>query len=137
MAYAGALVIKKPASFKLNDVEYKDQVWSVTLTPETPVQTITTYGGVDVDRGDTVWTMDLAGHSRRITGSLGVALDTLSAAGDPVECVIQYATAVGSEIVTFDIMPVPVAFGGEAGSWLQFEQSFSVQDAPVFTAVEA
>lgn len=136
MAYAGALVISKIQSIKINNVEYKSQVWQATITPDTPVQTNRTFDGVDSRRDTTSYTLALTGYSRRITGGLGKALDDLSATGEPVEVSIQYATDTGAEIVTFDIIPVPVTFGGTAGEWLSFEQEFAINDAPVYTEAE-
>lgn len=136
MAYAGRLVIKNPASITIGGVQYKDQISKAEIAADTPTQTMRTFGGVDKDRDSTSYTLSLSGHQRRITGGLAKAFDTLSAAGEPVEVVIQFSTDDDSEIATFDIVPVPVSFGGEAGSWMTFEQEFEIIDSPVYTNVD-
>lgn len=133
MSYANAMVIRNPASITIDDVEYKTQVSTATIATDTPTQVMRTFGGVDKDRDSTSYTLTLAGHESRKTGALAKALDTLSAAGDPVEVVIQFQAAVGSDIATFMIVPVPVGFGGEAGAWRVFEQEFEIIDSPVYS----
>jgi hypothetical protein len=133
MAYSRARVIRNPSSVTIDDVEYKGQVTKATLTPDTPIQTLRTFGGIDQDRDSTSWTLELAGHQDRGTGGLAKALDTAAAAGDAVEVVITPRDETGEDVATCTVIPVPVSFGGEAGSWKLFEAEFPVVDQPVFT----
>lgn len=133
MAYARAYVIKKDASVEVDSVEFKSQLWRITLTPDTPTQTRRTFGGVDQDRDSTAWTADIAGYASRGTGSFAAAIDAAIAAGDNMEIVLQPKTGTGQDVVTFTILPTPLPFGGEHGEWNQFEMTFQVVDSPVFT----
>ncbi len=133
MAYARAMVLRSPASVEIDEVEYKDQVNKVRLVPDTPVQTMRTFGGVDKDRDVTSWTLELSGHQARGAGGLALALDAAAAAGDPIEIVVQDATGAGHDVATFSVVPVPVEYGGEVGNWKTFEVELEVIDQPVFT----
>jgi hypothetical protein len=132
MAYARAMVFRSP-TVTINSVAYTNQVSKARLVPDTPTQTMRTFGGVDKDRDTTSWTLELAGHQDRGTGGLADGLDDAAAAGDPIEVVIQAKAGAGQDKATFDMVPVPVEFGGESGEWKLFDQTFEVVDQPVFT----
>jgi hypothetical protein len=132
MAYARSYVIKNLASFKIGGVEYKDQITKARLVPETPVQTLRTFGGVDVDVDSTAWTLEIAGHQDRGSGSLGAALDTAVAAGTTVSFCITPKSGSGQDQASGSVRPVPMEFGGEAGSWKLFELELGVVDQPTF-----
>lgn len=136
MGYSRAVVIRNPASVTLDDVEMKAQISKARLVPDTPTQTMRTWGGVDKDRDSTSWTLELSGHQDRGAGSLGAALDAAIAAGDNVEIVIQPRAGTGQDVATCTFVPVPIEFGGEAGEWKAFEQTFEVIDSPVFDQSE-
>lgn len=133
MAYARAVVIRNPASVEIDEVEYKNQVTKARLVPDTPTQTMRTFGGVDKDRDSTSWTLELAGHQDRGAGGLADAIDDAVAAGTNLEIVIQPRAGTGQDVATCTFVPVPVEFGGEAGEWKLFDQTFEVIDSPVFT----
>lgn len=132
MAYARAMVFRNP-TVTIEAVAYTNQVSKARLVPDTPTQTMRTFGGVDKDRDTTAWTLELAGHQDRGAGGLGDALDDAAAAGLPIEIVIQAKPGTGQDVATCEIVPVPIEFGGEAGAWKAFEQTFEVIDQPVFT----
>ncbi len=132
MAYARAMVFRNPI-VTIDDVVYTSQVSKARLVPDTPTQTMTTFGGVDKDRGTTTWTLELAGHQDRGAGGLADAIDDAAALGDAIEVVIQSRAGAGQDMATCNIVPVPVEFGGEAGEWKAFDATFEVEDQPTFT----
>jgi hypothetical protein len=132
MAYARAMVFRNP-TVTINAVAYTNQVSKARLVPDTPTQTMRTFGGVDKDRDQTSWTLELAGHQDRGTGGLADALDDAAAAGTPIEVVIQSKAGAGQDVATFDMIAVPVEFGGESGEWKLFDATFEVVDQPAFT----
>lgn len=132
MAYARAMVFRNPI-VTIDDVVYTSQVSKARLVPDTPTQTMTTFGGVDKDRGTTTWTLELAGHQDRGSGGLADAIDEAAALGDAIEVVIQSRAGASQDVATCNIVPVPVEFGGEAGEWKAFDATFEVVDQPAFT----
>lgn len=132
MAYARAMVFRNP-TVEIDEVAYASQVSKARLVPDTPTQTMRTFGGVDKDRDTTSWTLELAGHQDRGAGGLADALDDAAAAGVPIEIVIQAKAGAGQDVATCNIIPVPVEFGGESGEWKLFDQTFEVVDQPVFS----
>lgn len=131
MAYARAMVFRNPV-VTIDDVAYTNQCSKARLVPDTPTQTMATFGGVDKDRGTTSWTLELAGHQDRGAGGLADALDDAAAAGDAIEIVIQAKPGAGQDMATCMFIPVPVEFGGEQGEWKLFDATFEVEDQPVF-----
>lgn len=131
MAYARAMVFRNPL-VTIESVEYAAQCTKARLVPDTPTQTMRTFGGVDKDRDTTSWTLELAGHQDRGTGGLGDALDDAVAAGGTLTVVIQAKAGAGQDKATVEIVPVPIEFGGESGEWKLFDQTFEVVDQPTF-----
>lgn len=131
MAYARAMVFRSP-TVTIESVEYANQLTKARLLPDTPTQTMRTFGGVDKDRDTTSWTLELAGHQDRGTGGLGDALDDAAAAGGTLTVVIQAKAGAGQDKATVEIVPVPIEFGGETGDWKLFDQTFEVVDQPTF-----
>lgn len=132
MAYARAYVFRKP-TVTIDDVVYSNQLSKARLVPDTPTQTMRTFAGVDKDRDETSWTLELAGHQDRGSGGLADALDDAAAAGVAIEIIIQAKAGSGQDVATCSFIPVPVEFGGETGEWKLFDQTFEVVDQPVFS----
>lgn len=132
MAYGRAYVMRNP-TITIESVDYKNQVSKARLVPDTPIQTMRTFGGVDQDRDTPSWTLELAGHQDRGTGGLGDALDDAVAAGGTLTVEIQGKAGTGQDKAVCEIVPVPIEFGGESGNWKSFEQTFAVIDQPVFS----
>lgn len=132
MAYARAMVFRKP-TVTIDDVVYSGQLTKARLVPDTPTQVMRTFDGVDKDRDSTSWTLELAGHQARGTGGLAAAIDAAAATGDAIEIIIQAKAGAGQDVATCNFIPVPVEFGGESGEWKLFDQTFEVEDEPVFT----
>lgn len=132
MAYARAMVYRSP-TVTIEATAYTNQVSKARLVPDTPTQTMRTFGGVDKDRDTPSWTLELAGHQDRGAGGLADAIDDAVAAGTNLDVVIQSKAGAGQDVATFTIVPVPVEFGGESGEWKLFDQTFEVIDQPVFT----
>jgi len=131
MTYARSMVFKNPV-VTIEGVNYGAQVSKARLVPDTPIQTMRTFGGVDQDSDTTSWTLELAGHQDRGTGGLGKALDDAIAAGGTLTLVIAAKPGAGQDQATVEIVPVPIEFGGETGAWKAFEQTFACIDQPVF-----
>lgn len=131
MAYARAKVFRNP-TITIATVAYSNQVNKARLVPDTPIQTMRTFSGVDQDRDTTSWTFEMSGHQDRGSGGLADALDDAAAAGVAIEVIVEAAAADGNDMATFDIIPVPVEFGGEQGQWKLFDAEFAVVDQPVF-----
>lgn len=131
MAYARARVFRNPI-VTIDSVAYTSQVTKARLVPDTPTQTMVTFGGVDKDRGTTTWTLELAGHQDRGAGGLADAIDDAVAAGENLEIVIETRSSTGEDMATCTFVPVPVEFGGESGEWKLFDQTFEVIDQPAF-----
>lgn len=132
MAYARAMVIRNP-TITLESVAYANQVSKARLVPDTPIQTMRTFGGVDQDRDTPSWTLELAGHQDRGAGGLADALDDAVAAGTTLTLVLQPKPGTGQDTATCEVVPVPVEFGGEVGAWKAFEVTLAVIDQPVFS----
>lgn len=132
MAYARAYVIRG-ASVLIGATEYDDQVTKARLVPDTPTQTLRTFGGVDKDRDQTSWTLELSGHQDRGTGGLADALDDAVAAGGTLTITLQPKSGAGQDKAVVTVVPVPVEFGGEAGNWKLFEVELEVVDQPTFS----
>lgn len=132
MGYARAYVFRKP-TVTIDDVVYSGQLTKARLVPDTPTQTMRTFDGVDKDRDEPSWTLELAGHQDRGAGGLAAAIDAAVTAGEAIEIVIQAKSGTGQDVATCMFIPVPVEFGGESGEWKLFDQTFEVEDQPVFT----
>lgn len=132
MAYARAFVIRNPVC-TIESISYVNQLSKARLVPDTPIQTMRTFGGVDQDRDTPAWTLELAGHQDRGADGLGDALDDAVAAGGTLTLVLQPKPGTGQDTATCEIVPVPIEFGGEVGGWKSFEQTFAVVDQPVFS----
>jgi hypothetical protein len=132
VSYARAYVWRNPI-VTIDDVVYSGQLTKARLVPDTPTQTMRTFGGVDKDRDTPSWTLELAGHQDRGTGGLAAAIDAAVAAGEELEIEIQGKAGAGQDVATCTFIPVPVEFGGESGDWKLFDQTFEVEDQPVFT----
>lgn len=130
MAFARALVIRNPALFCVGGVDYSAQVSKVRFVPDTPTQTMRTFGGVDKDRDSTSWTMEVSGHQDRGAGGLADVFDDAVAAGGTLTVIAQWKSGSGQDRTTATIVPVPVEIGGEAGNWKLFEAEFEVVDSP-------
>lgn len=132
MAYTRAKVLRN-ATVTIESVNYSGQVNKARLVPDTAIQTMKTFGGVDQDRDVTVWTLELSGHQDRGTGSLGDAMDDAIVAGGTLTLEIVAAPGTGNDKAVVEIVPVPIEFGGEQGNWKSFEQTFACVDQPVFS----
>lgn len=132
MSYNKSRVIRNPASFLIGAVEYKDQVTKVRIVPDTPVQTVRTWGGVDQDVDSTSYVLEISGHSFRGTGGLVAALDAAYAAGTDLTATITPRTGTGEDVATVTFKAKPTEFGGGAGDWKSFEGEFPVVDEPTY-----
>jgi hypothetical protein len=132
-AYANAHTLKNFAVLDVDTVDMRNQILSITLTPEQPVLTQRAVdGSVAVDVDVPVWTAAITYHNSRKTGSFGKALDVARAAGDVMDFEVQFVSGAGEDTVTFSAQPLAAGFGGETGAWHVQEIVLQVVDQPVF-----
>ncbi|MBQ1039290.1 hypothetical protein [Micromonospora sp. C81] len=125
-------IVMRNATITIDDVEYANQLTKARLVPDTPIQTMRTLvpDGVIQDVDSTIWTLELAGASIWATGGLAKALT--DAEGDTVEVVLQPKVGTGQPTATFNIVAMPVTFGGEQGQIIPFEATFPVVGGVTF-----
>lgn len=129
--FAGATVLRD-SLVTIDDVEYANQVRKARFVPDTAVQTYKTLvpDGIIVDADTATWTVELEGVQGNASGGLAKALR--DAAGTVVEMVFQPTSGFSKPMVTANVLITAVPFGGEQGSFMDFDVTFSVQGAPVF-----
>lgn len=132
VAYARAHVVKDHV-FKLDDVDYSNQLQTVLFTPDAPVQTyrVAVPDGNVTDTDSAAWTLQLVGIQDNGAGSLGAALR--AGAGDEMEVEYQPRAGTGQDKVVATIRGSEITFGGTAGQFRTFDQTFGVVGAPVFS----
>ena len=134
VAYARAHVMKHSV-FEVDSVDYANQVNKVRLVPETSTQTLRTLvpDGSITDTDSPVWTVELSGIQDFGTGSLGAALRTAANAGTDLDVEFQPKDGTGQDKATFTLRPTNIPFGGYAGSFRTFDQTFPVVGQPVWS----
>jgi hypothetical protein len=135
-APTGAFVAKN-ATLTIATVAYANQVRVARLVPDAPIQTYRTLvpDGIVQDVDSPSWTLELTGLQINKAGGLAKALRAMEP-GDTVSCVLAPQAGEG-ESAAFDVMAVPVPFGGEQGSFATMELVFPVIGEPVFTDLDA
>lgn len=131
-AYTRAHVMKASV-FKVEDVDYANQVTSVLFTPDTPIQQLRTLSptGTVTDVDSAVWTLELEGVQDFGTGSLGKALR--DAAGTIVEVEFQPVTGTGQDKIVAQVVATDIPFGGTQGEFRTFSITLPVEGTPVFS----
>lgn len=130
--YARAFVMRD-GTVKIDDVEYNNQLSTVLFNPDTPINQMRTLSptGVVTDIDTSIWTCQLVGIQDNGAGSLGAALR--AAAGTLVEIVFQPRVGTGQDVITANVMAMPIPFGGEQGAWRTFDITLPVDGQPVFS----
>lgn len=133
MTVPTGVYVMKSSSIMVADVEYNNQCYRSILKPNTPIQTKRMLAPdaivQDVDSSD--WTWDVAALQKNDTGGLAKALRDASP-GTELEVVFLPLAGSSKPEATFTILALPVQFGGEQGSWADFEAVFPVVGQPVF-----
>lgn len=134
-APAGAYVLKNPI-ITIGGTSYANQLRKVRLVPDQPITTYRTLvpdGSVsDVDTA--TWTFEMAGIADWKTAQ-GLADYLNDNAGVLVAGVLQPKPGSGEKSAAFNFYAHAVPFGGEQGQWVEFDETFGVSGAPVFSDV--
>lgn len=133
MAAYGRAHVMRNSVFKVDTVDYTNQVNAVTFTPDTPIQQMRTLSptGTVTDVATAVWTLELEGIQDFGTGSLGAALRT--AAGNLVEVEFQPVAGTGQDKIVAEVMAINIPFGGTEGEFRTFSITLPVEGTPVFS----
>jgi len=129
-ANTGGFVIKD-GSLSIASHDVSNAIGKMRLVPDTPVQTFNTIvpDGTLQDVGNTAWTFQVT--AIQDWGANGIASLLNTNAGDTVACVMAPKNGAGKN-ATFNIVAMPVDFGGDSGSYNSFDATFPVVGSPVF-----
>ena len=118
-------------------VEYANQVRIARLVPDTPIQSYRTLvpDGAVQDVDSPLWTLELTGLQINRTGGLARALRTATL-GSTLAVVLAPHDADGEDSAAFNVLAIPVPFGGEQGAFGTMEIVLPVLGQPVFTEIE-
>jgi hypothetical protein len=133
MPAATGAIVYRDALVTIATVEYANQTIKARLVPDVPIQTVRTLvpDGAISDVDSPVWTFEVS--ALQINGAGGLALALRSATlGSTLACILQPKTGSSLPKATFNIMALPVPFGGDQGAYLTFDAVFPVIGAPVF-----
>jgi hypothetical protein len=125
--------VYKDASVEIATVEYANQCTRAVLIPTTPIQSVRTLvpDGQVQDVDSPMWVFGVSALQKNDTGGLALALRT----ADPGDILaVELVPKAGATMpnATFNIIAMPVQFGGEQGKFLDFEEAFAVVGQPVF-----
>lgn len=138
MTAVTGVYVMRDSSIEIDSVEYANQMTRGRLVPETPIQTKRTLvpDGAVSDVDSPAWTFEIAALQKNGTGGLAKALRDAEP-GD--ELVVVYAPKDGlsQPMATFTVLAIPVPFGGDQGSWADFETVLPVIGQPVFGTTAA
>ncbi len=125
--------VMRDSLFTFNSVDYTNQVNLVRFTPDTPIEQMPVLSPTSTatDISTTIWSLELGGIQDNGSGSLGAALR--AASGTKVDVVFQPRVGTGQDKVTATVVPTPIEFGGEQGSWRTFSVTIPVDGQPTFT----
>lgn len=131
-AYARAHVMRD-SKVTIGATEYNNQVTTVLLTPETPIQQMATLSpsGTITDVGTPLWSLQLVGIQDNGSGSLGAALR--AAAGTLLTLTFQPRTGTGQDSATCSFVAMQIPFGGAQGEFRTFDMTFPISGEPTFT----
>jgi hypothetical protein len=126
--------VMRDASVTVDDVEYNDQVWVATLTPDVPITTQRTLvpDGSIVDVDSAVWTLALTFAQINTAAGLAKVLRTAEPGTEMDVVLVPDDTGVGSPQATCTIKTLPGPFGGTSGQLASNEMVLPVVGQPVF-----
>lgn len=133
----GAFVMKD-SSVEIDGVNYENQMTRGRLVPDTPISTKRTLvpDGIVQDVDSPAWTFEIAALQINDAGGLAEALRTAEP-GAELDVVYAPKNEVGEAEATFTILALPVVFGGDQGSFADFEGAFPVVGQPLFGTVSS
>ena len=133
MATVTGVYVMKDSSIKIETVEYNNQMTRGRLVPDVPIQTRRTLtpDGVVQDVDSAAWTFEVAALQKNDTGGLAKALRDATP-GSELDVEYIPKNGLSQPMATFTIIALRVVFGGDQGSWADFEAVFPVKGQPVF-----
>ena len=138
MAAVTGVYVLRDASVKIETVEYNNQCTRARLVPDVPIQTKRTLDpdGVVQDVDSAAWTFEVAALQKNDSGGLAKALRDATP-GSELDVILVPKDGLSMPNATFTILALPVVFGGDQGSWADFEAVFPVVGQPVFGTTAA
>lgn len=138
MTAATGVYVLRDASVTIDSVEYNNQCTRARLVPDVPIQTKRTLvpDGAVSDVDSAAWTFEVAALQKNDAGGLAKALRDATP-GAELDVVLVPQDGLSKPQATFTILALPVTFGGEQGSWADFEAVFPVIGSPVFGTTAA
>jgi hypothetical protein len=123
----------KDSSVSVNAVDYNNQCTRSRLVPDTPIQTKRTLvpDGIVQDVDSPAWVWQVAALQKNDTGGLAKALRDATP-GAELDIVFLPVAGSTKPQATFTVLALPVDFGGDQGSWADFEAVLPVVGQPVF-----
>jgi hypothetical protein len=138
MSVPTGVYVMKDSSIEIDSVQYENQMTRGRLVPDTPIQTKRTLvpDGVVQDVDTPAWVFQVAALQKNGAGGLAKALRDATP-GDVLAVVYAPQDGLSMPNATFNILALPVDFGGDQGSWADFEAVFPVVGQPVFGTTAA
>ena len=133
-AYTGAFVLRNSV-FTLGGTSFANQVWDVTIEPDTPVQQQRTLvpDGTISDVDSATWTMKVTGLQDPQAGGLAAYL--FANAGTQVAFTYAQVNTVGKVKYSGTVIAVYPTVGGEQGEFAQFEIEMPIIGTPTLGVV--
>lgn len=133
-AYAGAFVLRN-SLFTLGGTSFANQVWDVTLEPDTPVQQQRTLvpDGTISDVDSATWVMKVSGLQDPQSSGLAAYLTTN--AGTQVAFTYAPVNTVGKVKYSGTVIVVYPTIGGEQGEFAQMELEMPIIGTPTLGVV--
>jgi len=133
-AYTGAFVLRNSV-FTLGGTSFANQVWDVTIEPDTPVQQQRTLvpDGTISDVDSATWVMKVTGLQDPQAGGLAAYLFTN--AGTQVAFTYAQVNTVGKVKYSGTVIAVYPTVGGEQGEFAQFEIEMPIIGTPTLGVV--
>ena len=133
-AHAGAFVLRNSV-FTLGGTSFANQVWTLSLTPDTPFQQQRTLvpDGTISDVDSATWVMEIEGLQDFETGGLANYLRTN--AGSQVAFVFAPVNTAGKAKYTGTVIAVNPPMGGEQGEFAQMELELPIIGSPTIGTV--
>jgi len=138
MSVPTGVYVMKDSVITVDGNEYANQCTRSRLVPNTPIQTVRTLvpDGIVQDVDSPAWAWEVAALQKNDVNGLAKALRDATP-GDLLEVVFAPLDGLSKPQATFTIVAMPVVFGGDQGSFVDFEASFPVVGQPVFGTTAA
>lgn len=138
MTVPTGVFVMKDSSIEIDSVQYENQMTRGILVPDTPIQTKRTLvpDGIVQDVDSPAWVFQVAALQKNDSGGLAKALRDADP-GDELDVVYAPKAGLSMPQASFTILALPVQFGGEQGSWADFEAVFPVVGQPTFGTTAA